>query len=195
MRKKIGLFFGSFNPVHNGHLILAQYMAEHSDLDEVWLVLSPQNPLKERRSLAPDYDRLDLLEIALREHPKLRTCDIEFRLPKPSYTIDTLTYLGEQYPNFEFVLLLGADNIETLPRWKNYERLLASYAIYYYPRPGYQAPAEVLAQGRFSCVEGTPLMELSSTQIRQLLRQGKSIRYWVPEGVAKAIDSLGLYQD
>lgn len=191
--QKIGLFFGSFNPVHHGHLILAQHLAEEGDLDEVWMVLSPHNPHKERKSLAPDHDRLELLELALAGHKKLRTCDIEFYLPKPSYTIDTLVHLGEKHPDTEFVLLIGGDNVETLPRWKNHEFLLSRYQIYVYPRPGYQVPQEILARGRFRVIDDTPQMNISSTRLRALQKEGKSLRYWVPDVVAEEIEKLGLY--
>ncbi|NJN35116.1 MAG: nicotinate-nucleotide adenylyltransferase [Saprospiraceae bacterium] len=127
---KIGLFFGSFNPIHVGHLIIANFMATQTDLAQVWLVVSPQNPLKPKNSLARDYDRLHMVALAIGENPKLRASDIEFKLPKPSFTIDTLTYLKEKYPQHEFVLIMGGDNLATLSKWKNYEQILRGYPIY-----------------------------------------------------------------
>ena len=135
---KTGLFFGSFNPVHIGHLIIANFMATHTDLKEVWLVVSPQNPLKDKKSLAPERERLHMLRMAIDDNPKLKASDIEFKLPRPSFTIDTLTYLDEKYPKKDFVLIMGSDNLETLHKWKNYENLLRKYCIYIYNRPGYE---------------------------------------------------------
>ena len=135
---KVGLFFGSFNPVHVGHMIIAEHMANHTDLDEVWMVVSPQNPLKKQASLAGDYDRLHLVNLAIGENLKLRSSNIEFGLSKPSYTVDTLVYLREKYPNKEFVLIMGGDNLATLHKWKNFEVILRDYQIYVYKRPEYE---------------------------------------------------------
>ncbi|MBP7357412.1 MAG: nicotinate-nucleotide adenylyltransferase, partial [Cloacibacterium sp.] len=132
--KKIGLFFGSFNPIHIGHLILANYILENSDMEELWLVVSPQNPFKEKKSLLNDHNRLDMVQLAVKNYPKMRASNIEFSLPKPSYTIDTLTYLKEKYPNYSFALIMGEDNLESLPKWKNSEKLIADYQIIVYPR-------------------------------------------------------------
>ena len=132
--KKIGLFFGSFNPIHIGHLILANYILENSDMEELWLVVSPQNPFKEKKSLLNDHNRLDMVQLAVKNYPKMRASNIEFSLPKPSYTIDTLTYLKEKYPNYAFALIMGEDNLESLPKWKNSEKLISDYQIIVYPR-------------------------------------------------------------
>jgi nicotinate-nucleotide adenylyltransferase len=138
---KIGLFFGSFNPVHVGHLIIAHHMAQYADLEQVWLVVTPQNPLKPKNSLAPDYDRLHLVHLAVMDEPLLKVCDVEFKLPKPSYTYDTLVHLRERYPQHEFALIMGGDNLATLHKWRNYERIVAEYALYVYRRPNYELGA------------------------------------------------------
>ena len=134
---KVGLFFGSFNPIHVGHLVIANYMVEYTDLEEVWLVISPQNPLKNKKSLLNEYDRLKLVELAIGDNFKIKSSDIEFFLPKPSYTIDTLTYLKEKHPKNHFYLIMGTDNFQSFHKWKNYEEILNQYKLYVYPRPGY----------------------------------------------------------
>ncbi len=189
---KTGLFFGSFNPVHTGHLIIANFMATHTDLKEVWLIVSPQNPLKDKSSLAPERDRLHMIRLSIDDNPKLRASDIEFKLPKPSYTIDTLTYLKEKYPKREFVLIMGSDNIETLQKWKNYERLLNDYNIYVYRRPGYD-------QNPFPDHSGiqfydAPQMMISASMIRQYIQEKKSVRYMVPEPALEYLESGQLYR-
>jgi nicotinate-nucleotide adenylyltransferase len=191
--RKTGLFFGSFNPVHTGHMIIANYMATQTDIDEVWLVVSPHNPLKAKQSLARDHDRLHLVRLAIDDAPALRASDIEFALPKPSYTIDTLAYLREKYPDREFVLIMGSDNLATLPKWKNYELILRDYAIYVYRRPDY--PEGELAGHPAVRTFEVPLMQLSATYIRQCLRAGKSVRYLVPDSVFRYLESSGLYRD
>jgi nicotinate-nucleotide adenylyltransferase len=190
---KIGLFFGSFNPVHVGHLIIANYLVEQSDLTELWLVVSPHNPFKERSTLADDYDRFDMVAKSVEDHPKLRASNVEFDLPKPSYTIDTLTYLTEEYPDTEFVLIMGGDNLGSLHKWKNYEQILKNYSIYVYKRPEYDL-GELASHPKIKIFEDAPLIEISSTFIRQLIREGKSIRYWVTEETRDIIESSGLYK-
>ncbi len=189
---KIGLFFGSFNPIHIGHLIIANYMAENTDLDKVWLIVSPHNPLKKRDTLADDNDRLHLVELAIADNPNLEACDIEFELEKPSYTVHTLAYLKEQNPNDEFVLIMGGDNLATLHKWKNYEYILANYQIYVYRRPHYDL-GELERHDAVRLFE-VPSMEISSTFIRSLIRQQKSIRYLVPDAVADEIERSQLFQ-
>lgn len=189
---KTGLFFGSFNPVHVGHMIIANYMAQHTDLDEVWMVVSPQNPLKKRGSLANDYDRLDLVNLAIGENPFLQTSNIEFGLPKPSYTIDTLAYLCEKYPNRAFVLIMGGDNLGTLHKWKNYEQLLDRFDIYVYNRPSYELGD--LQNHPSVRVFDAPQMHISSSYIRAQIKAGHSVQYLTPEPVYKALLKTNLYQ-
>ena len=190
---RTGLFFGSFNPIHVGHLIIANYMATQTDLREVWMVVSPHNPLKHKQSLARDYDRLHLVQIAVAENPLLKASDIEFSLPKPSYTIDTLIYLKEKYPNRDFVLIMGSDNLATLEKWKNYDILLRDYALYVYLRPGFD-PGPLASHPAVRLFDDVPLMLLSSSYIRECLRQGKSVKYLVSEPVYAYLSASGLYR-
>lgn len=188
---KVGLLFGSFNPVHTGHLILANYMASNTDLSAVWLVVSPQNPFKPSKSLIHEFDRLHMVSLALDDNPLLTFSDIEFKMPRPSYTIDTLTYLHAKYPGYEFVLIIGEDNLPSFPKWKNYERILEFFEVYVYPRLG--APASDLLNHARVKVVPAPWLDLSATFIRDLIRQGKSIRYLVPEEVERYIQVKKLY--
>ena len=189
---KTGLFFGSFNPVHVGHMIIANYMAQHTDLDQVWMVVSPQNPFKTQKSLAKDYDRLDLLELAIGDNPLLKSSNIEFGLPKPSYTIDTLTYLQEKYPTKEFVLIMGGDNLQYFHKWKNYEVILDNHEIYVYKRPSYDL-GDLQTHEKISLFDA-PLMEISSSYIRKEIAAGKSVDYLVTKEVKERIESAGLYK-
>ncbi|MBB5648655.1 nicotinate (nicotinamide) nucleotide adenylyltransferase [Pedobacter cryoconitis] len=189
---KTGLFFGSFNPIHAGHLIIASYMANFTDLDEVWLVVSPQNPLKNKKGLGNMYDRLEMARLAIEPAEQLKVSDIEFNLPQPSYTIDTLAYLQEKHPAKEFVLIMGADNLASLKKWKNYEVLLRDYAIYVYPRPGSDV-TEWVNHPSITLTE-TPQMEISSTFIRQALKDNKNIQFLVPENVISFMDSKNMYR-
>lgn len=193
IKKRIGLFFGSFNPVHVGHMIIANFMASHTDLDQVWLVVSPQNPLKPKNSLARDHDRLHLVRLAIGDNPNLRASDIEFNLSKPSYTIDTLVYLKEKYPEYQFVLIMGGDNLAGLHRWKNYEILLRDYEIFVYRRPGSEVPDQ-LAQHPGICFFDAPLMQISASYIRKTIQEGKSIQYLVTEPVYRYLESSSLYR-
>lgn len=176
--RRIGLLFGSFNPVHVGHLILAEHFATRTDLAEVWLVVSPQNPFKVGTDLLPDTQRLRWVELAIAGNPRLRAERIEFDLPRPSYTITTLDALRARHPSTEFVLLMGADNLPGLPRWQQAERLLAETDIYVYPRPGTTLP-DLAAFSRVRVLPA-PLLDISATYIRESLRCGQSIRYLVP---------------
>ncbi len=189
---KIGLFFGSFNPVHIGHLIIANYMATQTDLDRVWFVVSPQNPLKPKKTLARDHDRLHLVRLGIGDNPLLEASSVEFGLPKPSYTVDTLAYLREKYPDREFALIMGGDNLATLHLWKNYELLLANYDIYVYHRPSIDL-GERAAHPRVRIFEA-PLLDISATYIRECLRGGKSVRYLVPDAVFEYLESSHLYR-
>ncbi len=190
--KKIGLFFGSFNPIHVGHLIIAEHMAEHTDLDKVWIVVSPQNPFKKKSTLANDYDRLHLVKLAIGDNTKLEASDIEFNLPKPSYTIDTLTYLKEKFPHHEFALIMGGDNLATFHKWKNYEKILEHHDLYVYNRPEYDL-GEFANHQRVHLAEA-PLLSISASFIRKQLKSQKSIRYLVAEKVYKAIMEDNIYK-
>ncbi len=189
---KIGLFFGSFNPIHVGHLIIANYMANHTDLDKVWLVVSPHNPLKKAGDLINTYDRLEMAKLATETAANIEVSDIELKLPRPSYTIDTLTHLHEKFPAHKFVLIMGADNLNSLQKWKNYEILLRDYQIYVYPRPGFADT--VFSTHSSVTITQTPLMEISSTFIRKAVSQKKNIQYFLPDAVLEFIESKNLYR-
>src|SRR6185436_11230929 len=176
---KIGLFFGSFIPIHSGHLVIAGYMSEFTDLDQVWLVVSPHNPLKLKNSLLQDYHRLSLVRAAIGHNRKLKASDIEFKLPKPSYTIHTLVHLSELHPEHHFVLILGSDTLSTLGKWKNYEQILEHYELYVYPRPGNNG-GEFESHEKVKKVDA-PLMEISASFIRESIRNKKDVRYMMPE--------------
>lgn len=188
---KIGLFFGSFNPIHVGHLIIANFMATQTDLQQVWLVVSPQNPLKPKNTLARDRDRLNMVQLAVDDNPKLKASNIEFDLPKPSYTIDTLAYLAEKYPQHEFSLIMGGDNIATLHKWKNYELILRGYDIYVYRRPNIDL-GDLATHERVKLFDA-PLMDISATYIRNCLTSGKSIQYLVPDVVLTYLTETKIY--
>ena len=188
---KIGLFFGSFNPIHIGHLIIASYMANYTELEKVWMMVSPHNPLKDKNALINMYDRLEMAKLATEHSEKIAVSDAEFKLPKPSYTIDTLTHLGERYPEHTFSLIMGADNLSSLKKWKNYELLLRDYKILVYPRPGFEH-IETMNHPSVT-ITNTPLMEISSTFIRKSLKEGKSVEFLVPDAVLRFIDSKNLY--
>lgn len=190
---KVGLFFGSFNPVHTGHMIIVNYMATQTDLDQVWLVVSPQNPLKPKSVLANDYDRLHLVKLAVGENPLLHASNIEFGLPKPSYTIDTLAYLKEKHPGKQFVLIMGGDNLATLHKWKNYEILLRDYEIYLYKRPKYEL-GDLENHPNIRHFEA-PMLDISATYIRQCILQGFSVQYLVPDAVFDYLAGSSLYKN
>lgn len=192
-RKRVGLLFGSFNPVHIGHLILAQHMATHTDLSEVWFVVSPQSPYKVGQQLLPQHDRLALVQAAIDGNELLHACDVEFHLPKPNYTITTLEELGRRYQQHEFVLLMGGDNLVGLAGWKEAERIQRDFDIYVYPRPGHQVPTEMADKTRLRIVEA-PLLDISATFIRECLQANRSIRYLVPEAVEHQITANGYWK-
>jgi len=190
--KKTGLFFGSFNPVHNGHLIMANYMAEFTDLDEVWFVVSPQNPLKEKNTLLAEHHRLALVRIAVEDQQKLGVTDIEFKMPRPSYTIDTLTWLSEKYPSREFVLISGTDIFSSFHKWKNYKTILDFYSIYVYPRPG-SGLGDFTDHPKIKLFPA-PMMEISSSFIRQGIKAKKNMRYWMPDKVYEYMQEMHFYE-
>jgi nicotinate-nucleotide adenylyltransferase len=189
---KTGLYFGSFNPVHNGHLMLANFLVEYSELDCLWFVVSPQNPFKQKESLLPDYHRLELLKRAIEGYRKFSACDIEFRMPKPSYTVDTLAYLKEKYPDREFYLIMGTDNLERFDRWKNYEQILEHHHIIVFPRKGSNGGG-LVCHPKVTLVD-TPLIEVSSTFIRQSIRDGKDVRFFMPEKAFEYLDEMNFYR-
>lgn len=190
---QIGLFFGSFNPVHHGHLIIANYIAQQTELQQVWFVVSPQNPLKPADGLLNEYHRLYLLQIAIEGESQLRATDIEFKLPRPSYTVDTLTYLQEKYPQHQFAIIMGSDSYQNLPKWKNVSYLFKNYKIYVYPRPGHQVTT--VYEGADVSVVKAPFLEISATHIRENIRSGKSIRYLVPDKVMNEIINNRYYKN
>jgi nicotinate-nucleotide adenylyltransferase len=190
--KKTGLLFGSFNPIHTGHLIIASYMLEFSDLEEVWFVVSPQNPLKERSSLLGDHHRLQMVNVAIEKDYRFRASNIEFDLPRPSYTIHTLAYLQEKYPTREFVLITGTDIFPTFHKWKNWEQLLEFYKFYVYPRPGTQD--HELTRHPSVTMFNAPLIEISATFIRQAIKDKKNMLYYLPEKVYEYILDMHFYE-
>lgn len=191
---KTGLYFGSFNPVHNGHMIIANYMLEFTDLEQIWFIVSPQNPFKQRLGLLADYHRLELLKLAIDDFPNFFASDIEFKMPKPSYTIDTLVYLKEKYPKNEFSLIMGADNILTLNKWKNYEQIVANYNIYVIPRKGNDiSKIEGINTDRIKLTEA-PLIEISSSFIRNAIYNGHDIRYFLPKEVYSYLNTMNFYK-
>jgi nicotinate-nucleotide adenylyltransferase len=189
---KIGLFFGSFNPIHIGHLILANSIAENTDLDQIWFVISPHNPHKKKNTLLHEFDRYDMVEKAIYDNPKLKACDVEFHLPRPSYTIHTLTHLQEKYPKNEFAIIMGSDNLANFKNWKNHDKILEYYSLYVYPRPNV-AETEFHTHPKVTLVKA-PLLDISATYIRDSIKSGKSIRYLVPEAVEELIRRKKFYQ-
>ena len=199
---RIGLYFGTYNPIHVGHLIIANHMAERDDMDQVWLVVTPQNPLKSNSNLLADYHRLALVKIAIDDNFNLRASDVEFNLPKPSYTVDTLAHLREQYPEHQFALIMGEDNLRTFHKWKNYEVILERHQIYVYPRPitlaelnNEVAPTKSeIHDHKNVIVTDSPMMQISSTIIRNKIQNGQSIQYLVTDAVRQYIDEMNFYR-
>ena len=189
---KIGLFFGSFNPIHTGHLIIANIMAETPDLSKVWFVVSPQNPFKPSKGLLHEFDRYDMVRSAIHDNYKLEVSDVEFHLPKPSFTIHTLVYLQEKHPDKKFVLIMGEDNLTSFRKWKNHEMILEHYGLYIYPRPGVQL-SELKTHPNVRFVDA-PMLDISATFIRGCIRNNQSIRYLVPDAVEQTIRAKGFYK-
>ncbi len=186
------LFFGSFNPVHVGHLVIADYFAEQ--LGETWMVLSPHNPHKERKSLANDYDRLALLDLGIGDNARVRSSNAEFALPKPSYTVDTLAVLRERYPTRSFALVLGGDNLQSFAKWKNPDEILRHHEIHVYLRPGYEVSGDYATHPRVILHRDAPQMNVSSSYVRDRLAAGQSVRYLLPEAVRQEVERQGLYR-
>lgn len=188
---KIGLYFGSFNPIHVGHLIIANHTVNETDLNQVWFVVSPKNPFKQSASLLNEYQRLHLIKSAIDGENGLRASSVEFNLPKPSYTVDSLAYLKEKHPEHEFCILMGSDGFQNLNKWKNFEVIIANHSIYIYKRPGFEITE---THGADIQVLDAPLLEISSTHIRDLIRYKKSIRFLVPDLVKEEIELAGYYK-
>ena len=193
--KKVGLFFGSFNPIHIGHLILANYILENSDMAELWFVVSPQNPFKDKKTLLKDHNRLDMVQLSVKNYPKMRASNVEFSLPKPSYTIDTLTYIKEKYPDHSFALIMGEDNLKGLPKWKNADKLIENHQIIVYPRifEGERQDNEYLKHENISMINA-PIIELSATEIRNMIKNGKNVRPMLPPEVYEYLDGSNFYK-
>ena len=189
---KIGLFFGSYNPIHIGHLAIASYMVEFTDLDQLWFVVSPQNPFKQKNTLLPDYQRFELVNQAIGNNFKFRASNIEFNLSKPSYTIDTLTYLHDKFPKYDFVLIMGSDNLENFHKWKNFEEILKYHELYVYPRTNTKEN-ELINHSKVKIVNA-PIMEISSSFIRKSIKEGKDMQYFLPEKVYKYIKEMHFYE-
>lgn len=189
---RVGLYFGSFNPIHIGHLIIANSVKEGGKLDEVWFVVSPLNPFKSSQNLLHEFDRIDMVREAIKDNYDLRASDIEFSMPKPSYTIDTLTYLSEKHPGNQFHLIMGQDNLAGLSKWKNHEQILERYEVVVYPRPSSKV-APLIDHPSVRLIEA-PLLDISATYIRNAIKKEHSIRYLVTEGVREIIDARNYYK-
>lgn len=198
--KNIGLFFGSFNPIHNGHLMIANWMVEYTDLDQVWFVVSPLSPFKTTSSLLPDYQRLELVNRAIGDDLRFRASNIEFNLPKPSYTIDTLTHLKEQHPEYQFILIMGSDQLPDFHRWKDPERILEGHKLYVYPRKEGPQTADggrrekMLDHPSLEQVEA-PMIEISASFIRSAIREGRDVRHFLPPAVWAYVVEMHFYED
>lgn len=189
---KTGLLFGSFNPIHIGHIAIAGYMVEFTPIEEVWFVVSPQNPLKEPESLISEEHRLKMVGIATQSSaPRMKVCDIELSMPRPSYTIDTLTLLSNKFPEREFIPIIGADSLNCIDKWKNFDKILSNYSIYVYPRPEVDLD-KLLSIYNVQAVKA-PMLDISSTFIRQSVAQQKNVDFLLPNGVYEYIKSNNLY--
>lgn len=188
---QVGLYFGSFNPIHIGHLIIANHILNETEVDRIWFVVSPLNPFKTADTLINEYERLHIVQKAIEDDPRLNATDIEFSLPKPSYTVHTLAYLREKYPQHSFSVIMGSDSFQNIGKWKNPEMILDNYPIIIYRRPGFEVSSESKAK---ITVLDAPLLEISSTRIRQLIREGKSIKYLVPSNVEEEILASGFFR-
>ena len=191
---KIGLYFGTFNPIHVGHLTIANHLAEYSDLDKIWFVVTPHSPFKKKSSLLDDRQRYEMVYRATKDYLKLEPSDIEFNLPQPNYTINTLTYLKEKYPDSEFALIMGEDNLKSFHKWKNFQLILDNHDIYVYPRISEgKIDTQFNTHSKITKVDA-PIMELSSTFIRKSIKEGKNVRPILPEHVWEYLDEMNFYK-
>ncbi|MAB47149.1 MAG: nicotinic acid mononucleotide adenylyltransferase [Flavobacteriaceae bacterium] len=191
---KVGLYFGTFNPIHIGHLTIANHLAEHSDLDQIWFVVTPQSPFKKKSSLLDNRQRYEMVYRATKDYDKLKPSDIEFGLKQPNYTIDTLIYLEEKFPDYEFALIMGEDNLKSFHKWKNYELILENYSVYVYPRISEgKTDTQFKDHPKIHHVDA-PIMELSSTFIRNSIKEGKNVRPMLPHSVWEYIDEMNFYK-
>lgn len=191
---KVGLFFGTFNPIHVGHLIIANYLAENSDLDQIWMVVTPLSPFKVKQSMLDNYQRLEMVHLATKDYPTIRPSDIEFNLPQPNYTVNTLAYLKEKFPEHQFALIMGEDNLKSFHKWKNYEVILEEHQIYCYPRIS-NGKVETQFDNHLNIHHvSAPIIELSSTLIRSQIKSGNNVRPMLPENVWKYLDEMNFYK-
>lgn len=191
---KVGLYFGSFNPIHIGHLVIANHIAEYSDLDQIWFVVTPHNPFKKKSSLLDNYQRLEMVYLATKDYTKLKPSDIEFNLPQPNYTVNTLAYLQEKYPDYEFALIMGEDNLKSFHKWKNHEIILQNHHIYVYPRISENKVETQFDSHKKIHHIDAPIMELSSTFIRKAIKAGKNVKPMLPEFAWEYLDEMNFYK-
>ena len=187
----IGLYFGSFNPIHIGHLIIANHVLNETPINKIWFIISPQNPFKESKTLLNEFDRLHLVRLATQDDNRIKCSDIEFNLPKPSYTSNTLAFLSEKYPEHQFSIIMGSDSYQNLDKWKNYETIINNYPVYVYKREGYEIKKTF---DKEVVILSAPIIQISASQIREHIRSAKSIRYLVPEIVREEIESRKFYK-
>ena len=188
---KIGLYFGSFNPIHIGHLIIANYILNETPIEKIWFIVSPQNPLKETNTLLNEFDRLHLVRLAVQEDNRMKCSDIEFNLPKPSYTTNTMIFLSEKYPDHKFSIIMGSDSYQNIDKWKNFEAIISNYSIYVYKREGHEIKKTF---NKEPIILNAPIIQISASQIREYIKSGKSIRYLVPEIVREEIETRKFYK-
>ncbi|MDD2564410.1 MAG: nicotinate (nicotinamide) nucleotide adenylyltransferase [Salinivirgaceae bacterium] len=191
VQKTTGLFFGTFNPIHIGHMAIANYIKSFANMDELWFIVSPQSPFKKHQTISDDRHRLEMVRQAIGNTPGYRASDVEFQMPTPSYTIDTIVYLNEKHPRRKFSLIMGADNLEQITKWKNYEELLKRCPIFVYPRPGHSVDVPA---GANITVVNAPLMEISSSFIRKAVQENREIPFFLPQGVWEYIEKMNLYR-
>jgi len=191
---KVGLYFGTFNPIHVGHIIIANHLVEYSDLDEIWMVVTPHNPHKTKNSLLENHHRYELVYIALEKYPKIKPTDIEFKLPQPNYTVKTLAFIDEKYPQHEFSLIMGEDNLQSFHKWKNYETILENHEIYCYPRIAEGKTKTMFENHHKIHKVAAPIIQISATLIRQGIKSNKNVEPMLPKQVWKYIDEMNFYR-